>query len=156
MSPFAETSYETRFVEAVQLGAQQAISKYALHGLHDVDIEPVADMMGNSLILTLRAHVYEDPNSRAEKKHVIREQVTHPTWKHALIASLPKTALFRRRLLGYYFDIDPMWGGRRVTHTVTATRRGVFPEMTQRFPETFGRIQYITHFGPGGRYEEEL
>jgi hypothetical protein len=136
-------SYETRFLEAVKTSVQARISR---HALTDVTADMMIEDITNSMLLRLTATVYEDPNVRKTDKHVIREQVSHPTWKHALIASLPKTALFRRRFLGYFFDIDPMWGGRRITHTVEVTRRGVFPDV--RYPDSFGRIQYVYQTTP--------
>jgi hypothetical protein len=150
-SPYAP-SYETATLEAVRLCVQQAVSKELLGAQN---IEFVAEEMSRQMIFRLRAMVYEDPKQRRRDVHRIVEECAHPTWKHALIASLPEAALYRRRFLGYLWDIEPMYANTRVVHEVAVTARGLFPDMSIHYPKELGTIQYMTKIEPLGSRREE-
>lgn len=79
-------------------------------------------------------------NKKTETKTVV-EDPRYPTWKHQLIAELPKG--FRRRFLERFFRVNAL-ERKIVTHTFTADTGYIFPETNYAFPDSFGRISFLT------------
>jgi hypothetical protein len=115
----------------------------------------VVDEIAHQIVVRLRAYVYEDPKQRRHETYRVVENRAHPSWKHALIASLPENALYRRRFLGYLWEISPTYANTRVVHEVAFKARALFPDMSIHYPKELGRVQYVTQIEPMGSREEK-
>ncbi len=134
-------AFKTDIIQPVKVAMVQRISRQ-LAASTSVDV--IAELVTDTYMVKLQSLVYEDPRKHTIKDYVVEEELAHPTWKHALIASLPVEAQFRRRFLGFFWDISPMYETTIKTHTVRLEGRALFPDMNRVYPNEFGPVQYVT------------
>lgn len=151
MSPdlYPTISYETAVLEKLKLSISHAVSRQMLSGIQGISVDSMVSEITDSLLLRLRAFVLNDPKRNFNKVYEFSYVQAHPTWKHALVASLPEGS-FRRRWCHFFWDIPLDYKNTRVTQRVEVDVKGIFPESTMQYPDSLGPIHYVTHINPLG------
>jgi hypothetical protein len=147
LPPESEVSFETKTLERLQVAVNTAISNQMLHGIKvgSVESSRMLEMLADRMVYQLRAYVWTDPEKSRTETHTFTYTKAHPSWRHALVASLPEGS-FRRRFLHFFWDIPFDYQNTRVTETVEVFIPAVLPEMQMDYPKQFGRIHFPVSF----------
>ncbi len=148
MSQYPTIETNTATLERISLGVRVALSRQFLHGveLNDSYASTELDALADRIALQLNASVWSDPSISHNKTYELTYE-KHPTWKHALVASLPMGSL-RRRWCCFFWHIPLGYVATKVTQYVNVHVPAVLPEMQARFPNDFGRVMFPISITP--------